>query len=163
MTTTEFESAVAPTLADAEVAQESSRALARMRDQFSAKTVAFKIMTPDPKGNKKIHEETVTVPTAAFRLLANILTEMAKGHAVTLIPVHAELTTQQAANVLNVSRPFVIQLLKEGKIPHHLVGTHRRIRYEDILNYKRDIDKKRMATLEELAKQAQELKMGYDE
>lgn len=86
---------------------------------------------------------------------------MANGDAITLIPIHAELTTQQAAEILSVSRPFVIKLLEERKLPFKMVGTHRRILFKDLQEYKKKIDEERLKTLDELAAQAQELKMGY--
>jgi excisionase family DNA binding protein len=103
----------------------------------------------------------VVIPQSAFRLLVELLTEMSKGNAVTLFPVQAELTPSQASKLLNVSRPFLVELLNQGEIPFRMVGTHRRIRVEDVRAYKEQTDKARLEALAELAKQAQELEMGY--
>ncbi len=105
--------------------------------------------------------EDITLPMPAFRLLKDILAEMAKGHGVTLLPVRAELTTQQAADLLNVSRPFLIGLLEDGKIPFRLVGQHRRVRLDDLMAYKRKDDDARRRIADELTAEAQELGMGY--
>ena len=97
------------------------------------------------------------VPASAVRMLVRILEEMAKGNAITLIPVHAELTTQEAADMLNISRPSLIQLLDEGKIDYRKVGTHRRVRFEALMKFKRQADADRKAALTELAAYDQEL------
>ena len=101
--------------------------------------------------------EIVKLPAAAVRLLVRILEEMSRGNAVTVIPVHAELTTQEAADLLNISRPSLIQLLNEGKIEHRRVGTHRRVRFDALMKHKRQADAARRAALAELAAYDQEL------
>ena len=106
--------------------------------------------------------QRVTVPVSALRMLVEILTLVGAGNAVSIIPIHAELTTQEAADLLNVSRPFLIAALDRNEIPFRKVGTHRRIRYQDVLAYKDSIDSARKKSLEELAAQAQALKLGYE-
>jgi excisionase family DNA binding protein len=97
------------------------------------------------------------LPAQAMHLLVRILQEMAHGNAVTLIPVHAELTTQEAADMLNISRPSFIQLLAEKKIEFRRIGTHRRIRFKSLMAYKRRMEADRRAALNELAAYDQEI------
>jgi excisionase family DNA binding protein len=145
---------VAPTEADTQLARESSRRLATR--QFGRRaSVRIQVLDDGEAA------ETIVVPAAALRLLLHALTEMARGNAVTLIPVHAELTTQQAADLLNVSRPYVVKLLDEGKIPCRTVGKYRRVRFDDLMAYKRQDDAARAKVADRLAAEAQELGMGY--
>jgi excisionase family DNA binding protein len=145
---------VAPSEAETKLAQESSRRLApyllNARDGLRLQII-----------DKGAPGEAVAVPGSAIRLLVHILTEMAQGNAVTLVPIHAELTTQEAADLLNVSRPYLVELLDEAKIPHRTVGKYRRVRFDDLMAYKKQNDQERLKVLEELIAQAQELNMGY--
>ena len=104
---------------------------------------------------------TVSVPRSAFDLFLEILGQMANGNAVTIVPVHAELTTQQAADLLNVSRPFLVSLLEKGALPYKKVGTHRRVRFADLAQYRREQDQRSREALDALTRQAQELGLGY--
>lgn len=143
-----------PSAQDVALARESGRALSSV---LETQIEAQQIDIHDDKG--QVH--AVRIPTSALRQLLNILNEMGQGHAVSVIPVHAELTTQEAADVLHVSRPFLVQLLEKGEIPFHRTGTHRRVRYQDVIAYKARVDAERHKALDELAAQAQALGMGY--
>ena len=99
----------------------------------------------------------VDIPTPAVRLLRVVLHQMAHGRGVALTPLHAELTTRQAADLLQVSRTHLVQLLSEGRIPCRKVGTHRRVRVEDILAYRREMESRRRDALDELTALDQEI------
>jgi excisionase family DNA binding protein len=103
----------------------------------------------------------IELPAGVVAVLMDILEAMAAGRGMTIIPENAELTTVEAAEVLNVSRPFLIKLLEEGAIPFRKVGTHRRVRMEDVMAYKARIDQERALVLDQLVAQAQEQDMGY--
>lgn len=139
-----------PSDEERQIAAESSRQIAALIGR--GKTAQIRII--DGK-------EDITVPVSAMRMLVNILAHMAEGEAMTLIPQDAELSTQQAADFLNVSRPFFIKLLEEGKLAFHKVGSHRRVYFRDLVTFKEQSMGERRKALDELAAQAQELKMGY--
>jgi excisionase family DNA binding protein len=101
--------------------------------------------------------ETVVVPAAALTLLVRILAHMAAGQGISIVPSTAELTTQQAADLLNVSRPYLIGLLNEGKIDYRMVGTHRLVPIEIVVQFKREDVASRRAAAEELSAMNQEL------
>ncbi len=103
----------------------------------------------------------VELPTSALRLLIDILAEVAEGNPVKIVPIHAELTTQEAADMLNVSRPYLVKLLEEGGIAFHKTGKHRRIKFADLMRFKTEQTQKSEAALQALAQQAQTLGMGY--
>lgn len=106
--------------------------------------------------------EVVELPTFALRLLGEILSELALGNAVKVVPIHAELTTQEGADMLNVSRPHLVKLLDNGVLPHTKTGRHRRIKFTDLMAYKEQRDRTSRDAMDELAAQAQALGMGYE-
>ena len=130
-----------PSEAMARMAQKAARALAPLlRDRPETVTLQ---PAPDENGRR------VTVPLKAFELFVELLGHLANGNGVTVLPIHAELTTQEAANILNVSRPFVVRLVEEGKLACRMVGTHRRIPVTELLKYKQADDERRKQALAE--------------
>jgi excisionase family DNA binding protein len=142
---------VMPSEQDARLATESSRILSAVDGKQDAGEFRVKL-----EGGEELR-----LPSAVKTLLIHLLTEMSRGNAVKIIPIHAELTTQEAADYLNVSRPFLVSLLEKGEVKFHKVGTHRRVRFEDLSAYKQKVDAKQDAAMAELTKQAQEHNMGY--
>ena len=141
---------VAPTEADAKLAQESARLLA---PQLAKANGSMQLQVVNRDGSS----QPITIPTAAVRLLVTILAQMASGNAVRLIPHHTELTTQEAAELLNVSRPYLVRLLDEERIPYRKVGTHRRILFKDLMAYRAEHRRTRGAALDDLTRLSQEL------
>lgn len=136
-----------PTAAEADKAAKAGTALASHRDKRGGLSLHVK---------KGARSADVDLPPAVARLVLDLLEAIGKGCAVTLVPSGADLSTQQAADMLDVSRPFLVKLLETREIPHHKIGTHRRIRAEDLLAYKHRRDKTRTAARTRLARLGQE-------
>ncbi|MEZ4330082.1 MAG: helix-turn-helix domain-containing protein [Polyangiales bacterium] len=105
--------------------------------------------------------ESVAIPDAVFHVLARVVEVLARGDSVAVVPMGRELTTQQAADLLNVSRQYLVRLLDEGRIACRKTGKHRRLRVEDVLAFKTQRDKDRRAGLRELSQLTQDFG-GYD-
>ncbi|MBI1757613.1 MAG: helix-turn-helix domain-containing protein [Actinobacteria bacterium] len=103
------------------------------------------------------HDGELVVPRGAVELLARILAYMAEGRAVSVVPAHAELTTQQAADLLNVSRPYLIGLLTAGEIEYRKVGSHRRVMMSSLVDYLRKDDQRRRSKADELTALTREM------
>jgi excisionase family DNA binding protein len=143
-----------PTEEEITLATQSSRQLAALLSQGQP-SISISVAQDDSG-------QQIVIPTVALNLLMDILAQMAQGNAVTLLPLHAELTTQESADLLNVSRPFLIKLIESGVLQCRKVGKHRRIYRRDVLAYKEKIDRDRHETLNKLVAQAQEINMGYE-
>lgn len=129
------------------------KALSSLFDEIVPGTATVQLI--GPKG------ERISLPKSVLCLLDRVVEVMARGDSVAVVPVDRELTTQQAAGLLNVSRQYLVRLLDEGKIPFHLTGKHRRLRVEDVLSYKKARDSHRRAQLRNLSQMTQEFG-GYD-
>ncbi len=114
----------------------------------------FSLIGPD--------HESAPLPPDVLLLLKQLLALLAAEEAVTVIPVHKELTTQEAANLLNVSRQYLVQLLDEGRIPFHRTGTHRRVYSKDLLAFRSRRKSERRTKLDALSQEAQDAD-GYPE
>jgi excisionase family DNA binding protein len=99
----------------------------------------------------------IEIPTPVFDLMHQIVYELLQGNSVAIVPIHKELTTQEAADILNVSRQYLVELLDTQIIPHNKVGTHRRIRFSDLMNYKNERDAKRQQGISRMTKKSQQL------
>lgn len=104
--------------------------------------------------------QDITVPVSALRLLVDLLARMGRGDTITIVSHHAELTTQQAADILNVSRPYLVKLLEQDAIRHRKVGTRRRVLFKDLVEYREQLSRQRTKALDDLAAEAQDLKLG---
>ncbi len=103
--------------------------------------------------------ERLELPKSVYKLLRQLVRDLARGNAVTVVPYLHELTTQEAADLLNVSRPFLVKLLEKGEIPFRMVGTHRRILFRDLMKYRESRSRSRREALDAMTREAQE--MGF--
>ncbi len=142
-----------PTQEEVEQAKVSSRTLSKYAD-------VDRVQLSLPGSNAESDE--LVLPGRVLQTLLDVLSEISQGNAISLIPYRQEISTQNAANLLNVSRPFLVSLLEKGEIPFHKVGAHRRVPLEDVLAYKERTDKLRNQALDELTALSQEEDMGYE-
>jgi excisionase family DNA binding protein len=142
---------------DVELAKAAQRCIVSALDHSHAVNIAIL-----EDGVDRLEDSPILkLPPKVLRLFAAMLGSLAQGHAVTMMPTEMYVSTQEAAMFLNVSRPHLVKMLEEGKLPYHKVGTHRRIRFEDVVAYKEERRKISQTALQELVDQAQELDMGY--
>lgn len=130
-----------PSADDRQIANQLRRILS------SQKAGEAKLRVPDPKTRKPVE---ITLTPAMSDLFLELLRHIGSGDAVTLVPIQQMLTTQQAADLLNMSRPYLIRLIEKGDIPHSMVGRHRRLKAEDVFAYKAERDKIRSKAMDDL-------------
>jgi excisionase family DNA binding protein len=138
-------------------AQDETAAVVRLRDFMADKPADRErhasLRAPDGR--------ELELPTSIYKVLVAAVSAMAQGNAVSIVPVHHELTTQQAADLLNVSRPHLVKLLDAGEIPHHKVGSHRRVFFEDLMRFREVRDAERRKALADLTRKSAELGLDY--
>jgi len=130
-----------PTKEEQRAARESYEALASSIEQ---------LRTEMPEIEIDETEEKIRIPLSALRLLAKILKEISRGNPISIVPVATEMTTQAAAEILGCSRPHFVKLLEEGKIPYTKIGKHRRIKYEDVVTFRKEMKARQRKKIQEL-------------
>ncbi|NUY57190.1 MULTISPECIES: helix-turn-helix domain-containing protein [Salinivibrio] len=143
-----------PSAEEITLAKLSSQALSAV---IETNGEAQKIHVVDKSGQS--HE--VTIPSSALNMMIEVLTQLGHGNSVSITPIHAELTTQEGADMLNMSRPTFIKLLDANEIPYSRTGNRRKVAYADLMAYKNRLEEKRLAALAELSALDQEMDMGY--
>ena len=143
-----------PSPEEAAIAKASGRALSGI---IETKAASQPLLITDADGIAR----SVEIPVSALRFLVDVLTELGEGNTIKLVPVHAELTTQEGADLLNISRPTFIKLLDDGKIPFSTTGNRRKVKYVDVRAYQEKLETARLASLEALGALDQELGLGY--
>lgn len=138
---------------DIEMARVAQRCIMESLDHSRAASITLTTDTGE--------HPSVEVPPAALKLIGQLLGAMSEGRPIALVPSNQEFSTVEAAHFLNVSRPFVIKEIEAGRLPHRMVGTHRRVAFEDLLAYARKMRENQEAALERLAENARELGLEY--
>lgn len=138
---------------DQEMARAAQRCIVAALDHSRAATITLTTDTGE--------RPTVELPPAALKLIGQLLGAMSQGRPITLMPTEQEFSTVEAANFLNVSRPFVIKKIEAGRLAHRKVGSHRRIAFEDLLEYAQQMRARQANALERMAENARELGLDY--
>lgn len=138
---------------DIEMARVAQRCIMESLDHSRAASITLTTDTGE--------HPSVEVPPAALKLIGQLLGAMSEGRPIALVPSNQEFSTVEAAHFLNVSRPFVIKEIEAGRLPHRMVGTHRRVAFEDLMAYARKMRENQEAALERLAENARELGLEY--
>jgi excisionase family DNA binding protein len=132
-----------------EVAPRDLATFERLLEPLRRGAAAARLVGPDG--------DAIELPEGIHELLVSIVENLKAGNGVTVIPMHAELTTVEAAELLNVSRPYLIKQLQAGELPYHMVGTHRRLRLADVLAYRDRMDQEAESALAAMTAEAEEL------
>jgi excisionase family DNA binding protein len=138
---------------DMEMARVAQRCIMEALDHSRAASITLTTDTGE--------HPSVDVPPAALKLIGQLLGAMSEGRPIALVPSNQEFSTVEAAHFLNVSRPFVIKEIEAGRLPHRMVGTHRRVAFEDLIAYARKMRERQEAALERMADNARELGLEY--
>jgi excisionase family DNA binding protein len=153
-----FEELHEPSTEDIAAASTAARALSR----FAQKGPSVSLV-PQAVDGESANIEPITLPMSIFRIIVNLLVEMGNGNAVAIVPVNAELTTQQAADLLNVSRPHLVKLLDKNELSCRMVGTHRKLQAKEVLNYRSKTTHARSESLKKMVALDEELGLYDDE
>ena len=142
-----------PTVPEREpiLAEERERLRIGEIEELFQRSEGWRLRLVGPEG------QGIDLPESLHALVREIVRVLTRGEAVSIVPISKELTTQEAADLLNVSRQYLVRLLERGEIPYHKVGTHRRIAFADLIEYKRRRDEERRRGLDELTRMSQEM------
>ncbi|MBJ7882875.1 helix-turn-helix domain-containing protein [Gelidibacter salicanalis] len=135
--------------------------IAAMKSYNALAATLEELHSENPEIEIEETSEKIKIPLKALKLLAKILKATSQGQPISLVPIATEMTTQAAAELLGCSRPHFVKLLEEGNIPFTLVGRHRRVKFEDVMNYKKEMKSKQEKLLIEMMKSDEELGL-YD-